>query len=146
MITGLAHAAVCVPDVDAYVASEQLDVRRATDAYLRTGKFSPADMLDFLDETISKATSGGKFARLAGETTWTIDEPPGSDLFFEYESMVNDFTPRYRQALLCLYDLELFGGGLLVDILRTHPKLLLGGMIIDNPNYLTPDEFLATRS
>ena len=32
------------------------------------------------------------------------------------------------------------------DIVRkTHPKVLIGGMLLDNPYYLEPDEFLATR-
>jgi hypothetical protein len=47
--------------------------------------------------------------------------------------------------VLCLYDLAHFGGSMLVDVLRTHPKLLLGGMIIENPHYLTPNEFRALR-
>jgi hypothetical protein len=40
-----------------------------------------------------------------------------------------------------MYDLERFGGGVVVDLLKTHPKLLLGGVLIDNPHALTPDEF-----
>jgi hypothetical protein len=34
---------------------------------------------------------------------------------------------------------------MLVDLVKTHPKLLLGGVVIDNPYALSPDEFLATR-
>jgi hypothetical protein len=34
---------------------------------------------------------------------------------------------------------------MLVDLLRTHPKLLIGGLVIDNPHYLSPEEFLAAR-
>jgi hypothetical protein len=30
-----------------------------------------------------------------------------------------------------------------VDLLKTHPRLLLGGMILDNPDYMTPEELLA---
>jgi hypothetical protein len=32
-----------------------------------------------------------------------------------------------------------------MDVLKTHPKALLGSMIIDNPYYLEPDQFLAGR-
>jgi hypothetical protein len=32
-----------------------------------------------------------------------------------------------------------------VDVLKTHPKVLIGGMVLDNPYYLEPDEFLAKR-
>jgi hypothetical protein len=43
------------------------------------------------------------------------------------------------------YDLDAFGGGILVDLMKTHPKLLLGGMLLENPHALSPDEFLAER-
>ena len=43
------------------------------------------------------------------------------------------------------YDLELFGTSMLVDVLKTHPKVLVGSMVLDNPEYLTPDQYLATR-
>ncbi len=39
--------------------------------------------------------------------------------------------------------LTLFGGGFLVDLLRTHPKLLLGGLVLENPHYIPPEQ-LAT--
>jgi hypothetical protein len=48
-------------------------------------------------------------------------------------------------VFLCLYELDRFGGDVLVDVLKTHPKVLFGGMILDNPYYLAPDEFLAAR-
>jgi hypothetical protein len=53
---------------------------------------------------------------------------------------------RHPQMILCLYDLDLFGGSMIIDLLKTHPKIMLGGMVIENPHYLTPDEFLADRA
>lgn len=32
-----------------------------------------------------------------------------------------------------------------VGDMTTHPKLLVGGMVLDNPYYLTADELLARR-
>ena len=29
------------------------------------------------------------------------------------------------------------------NLLMTHPRMLVGGMVIENPYYLSPDEFLA---
>jgi hypothetical protein len=46
---------------------------------------------------------------------------------------------------MCLYDLDRFGGQILVDILKTHPKVLMGSTVLENLYYLEPDEFLATR-
>src|SRR3954466_496567 len=78
--------------------------------------------------------------------TWARREPAGADQLMDYESEVNRFAPLFPQVLLCLYDLAQFGGGIILDLVRTHPKVLLGGGLIDNPNFLTPDEYRATRS
>ncbi|MBV8949682.1 MAG: MEDS domain-containing protein [Actinobacteria bacterium] len=133
-------------DVDGAVSSRQLEVLPAGDAYLRTGTFATEDMLNFLRDNVGRATTGGyHFARIAGETTWLFDDPPGADQFIDYEAEINRYAPEYPQSILCLYDLARFGGGMMVDLLKTHPKILLGGLLIDNPHYLTPDEFRATR-
>jgi hypothetical protein len=136
-------------DIDAKgrVASLQLDVRKSTDAYLSTGRFAPNEMLAFLDATVSAATGpdGYPFVRTTGEAAWALDGGPGTDELFDYESELNHFVGRYPQAILCLYDLNRFGGGMMLDMLRTHPKILLGGLVLENPHYLTPDEFRASR-
>jgi hypothetical protein len=44
---------------------------------------------------------------------------------------------------MCLYDMDQFGSGALVNLVMTHPRMLMGGMVIENPYYLTADEVLA---
>jgi hypothetical protein len=137
------------PGADANVAreSQQLDVMRATDAYLRTDAFSTRDMIAFLSDAVAVANNAGyDRMRVAGETTWLFSDPPGSEQFIEYESELNRFVPQHDQVVVCLYDLERFGGGMMVDLLRTHPRILLGGLVIDNPHYLTPEEFRLART
>jgi hypothetical protein len=130
------------------LAPDQLEVCEPADSYLRGGRFETDTMIDFLDESASAATKDGPFdfMRSAGEMSWVLSNPPGADQLLEYESEINRFVPRYPQLLMCMYDLQRFGGGLVVDLLKTHPKLLLGGMVLDNPHYLSPDEFRAARA
>ena len=132
-------------DVAAALASHQLEVIDTHDSYLRNGGFSAAGTLSFLDTTVSAAVTDGLHpcARLLGEMSWVLRHPEASGELFSYESAVNEFSHRYPQVLLCLYDLEMFGPEMLVEALRTHPKLLLGGMLVPNPNYLTPGEYAA---
>jgi hypothetical protein len=134
-------------DVDDSIASEQLALLGQADTYLRSGSFSVSEMIDFWNEAVGQAIDGGhyEFARATGDTTWCLDALDGFDEFATYESELNRFAPKYPQAILCLYDLQLYGGGVLTELLRTHPKLLLGGLLIDNPHYLSPDEYLASR-
>lgn len=133
-------------DLGPCLGRQQLDVQQSQDTYLRGGGFSTEAMLDFWDRSIGAAVAGGfGFARAVGEMTWALRQMPGVEELVAYESRLNRFLPRYPQVILCLYELDRFSGEVLVDVLKTHPKVLLGGMVLDNPYYLEPDEFLATR-
>lgn len=132
---------------DPNLVRDQLTLTDADHSYLRAGGFTTQRMIEFLDAALSDALRDGHYphARVVGEMSWILRHPALVPELFAYESEVNRFSPRYPQVLMCLYDLERIGTSLLVDILRTHPKLLLGGLLIDNPNYLTPDECAALR-
>jgi hypothetical protein len=133
-------------DIEPCVASKQLDVQSWQETYLRGDRFSTAEMLDFWDTSISAAFNGGfGFARAVGEMTWALSKLPGVDELMQYEARLNRFLPRYPQVILCLYELGRFSGEVLVDALKTHPKVLIGGMVLRNPYYLDPDEYLARR-
>jgi MEDS: MEthanogen/methylotroph, DcmR Sensory domain len=124
----------------------QLDVLNSQETYLSGGRFSTEAMLDFWDRSMGGAVASGfRFARSVGDMTWATRQMPGVDELVAYEARLNQFLPRYPQVVLCLYELDRFNGEVLVDVLKTHPKVLFGGMVIDNPYYLAPDEFLATR-
>jgi hypothetical protein len=134
-------------DVDRWIGDTQLEVRASTDAYLRTGRFSTEEMLTFWEHFVGLALNGKfSFARSVGEMTWALRHAPGVEELVGYESELNRFLPRYPQVILCLYDLRRFSGEIVIDMLKTHPRVLLSGMVLDNPYYLEPDEFLAVRS
>jgi hypothetical protein len=132
-------------DLDA--VGEQLDIVWPHNVYLGRERFCPNGMLDFWDDWAKAALTADdySFVRVGGEMTWAITEVIGSDNLSRYESELNRFTARYPQVMMCLYDLDKFGGDLLVEILRTHPKVLLGGTLMENLYYVEPDDYLATR-
>jgi hypothetical protein len=122
--------------------SAQLDVERASDAYLRSGEFRVEDMMSFLSESVDAAV-GDDFdlLRAAGEMSWVLPGPPGRDDLFRYESALNHVVEEVPTILMCLYDLQKFGADMLVEVLRTHPKVLLDRTVIDNPHYVDPTEY-----
>ena len=77
--------------------------------------------------------------------SWAHRDESVVSVLMGYESELNRIMSNFPQVNLCLYDLTRCSGDLLMDVLKTHPKALLGGMVIDNPYYLDPDEFLASR-
>lgn len=124
----------------------QLEFFSADATYLADGRFIPTRMMQFWDDSARSALGdeGYGFVRAVGEMTWALRDAPGVDQLVAYESQLNQFLPRYPQVILCLYDLERFGGDIILDMLKTHPKVLLSGMVLDNPYYVEPEEFLAS--
>ena len=44
--------------------------------------------------------------------------------------------------MICSYELDKFGAAIVVDALRTHPIVLIGGIVQRNPFYVPPEELL----
>jgi DcmR-like sensory protein len=135
-------------ELDAALQTGRLELLPAAAAYVGNGRFCVEDMLAFWERGIGTAvrTDGFGFVRAVGEMTWALREVPGVEHLLTYEALLNDFLPRYPQVILCLYDLERFTDGtMLLDLLRTHPFVLLGGQLLENPWYMRPAEFLASR-
>jgi hypothetical protein len=135
-------------EVDAYLESRQLELLTVHQAYLRTPPFTTDAMIKFWDGRIGPALLGGEyaFARVTGEMPTELRTGADRREFFRYEAELNRYTGRYPQAVLCLYDLQRFGGGMLVDLLRTHPKLLMGGLVLENPHFRPPADLAAPPS
>jgi hypothetical protein len=134
-------------DIDACIASGQLELFTAAESYLRRGVFSGDEMIEFWTDSLDHSLhhDGFAFVRNSGDTSGVADLFDDFDEFAVYETNINRLAAEYPQAVLCLCDLALVGGGMMLDLLRTHPKLLLGGVVIENPYYLTPDEYLALK-
>jgi hypothetical protein len=121
----------------------QLDVHLPESTYLAGGEFTTADMLTFWTEAMVKAAiEGYSFCRLVGEMTWALRDAPGVEHLVGYESALNRVTSTSPVVVLCLYDLDLFGGEVVVNVVKTHPQVLIQGILVENPYYVGPDEFL----
>jgi hypothetical protein len=68
---------------------------------------------------------------------------PGVHDIIEYETRLNDVLPRYDDVVVCTYDVTRFSASVVMDILRTHPQVIIGGILQENPFYVPPGEFLA---
>jgi hypothetical protein len=51
-------------------------------------------------------------------------------------------VPKYDDIVICAYDLSKFGASVVMDALRTHPVVILGGLLQENPFFVPPDRFL----
>jgi hypothetical protein len=60
----------------------------------------------------------------------------------EYESRLNYILPQFHDPVICVYDLAQFGAATVIEILRTHPMVIIGGILQENPFYVQPDDYL----
>ena len=128
------------PDADgAQAVRGRVEFCDADSAYAPAGRFCKDAMLARLESSVTSAIGEGyEQVRLLGDMSWVIRTGVDTREVFAYEAEVNEFDTRYPQVVLCLYDLDHFDGSLVIDVLRTHPKIILNGMYIYNPYYLPP--------
>ncbi|MHA6793016.1 MEDS domain-containing protein [Pseudonocardia bannensis] len=131
-------------EVERWLASRQLEVRGAADMIGSPDELSIENMIDFWRAVLSSAlgAEGYAFARLAAEANWWMPQLSGIAQLLRYEMRLNGFSRRYPAAILCLYDVSTLDGALVMDLVRTHPKVLLDGVPFNNPYYIPPEEFL----
>jgi len=73
---------------------------------------------------------------------WALLDKPGVEDLVEYETRLNYVLPKYNDTVICAYDLSKFGAGVVMDVLRTHPVVIVGGLLQENPFFVPPDQFL----
>ena len=120
----------------------QLEVRTWEEAYLRDGYFDGDRMIRVLTETVESNREKHKLTRLMGNMEWALETAPGVTDIIEYETRLNLITPKFPDPIVCVYDLNRHSGSVVMDILRTHPMVIIGGVLQDNPLYVPPVEFL----
>ena len=131
-------------DVEQAMNTGQFEVRRWQQAYLRDDHFDQNAMLALIEEVLQAgAASGYAFTRLLAHMEWATLDKPGVEDLVEYETRLNYVLPKYDDPVICTYDLSKFGSRVAIDIMRTHPVVIIGGVLQENPFFVPPDEFLA---
>lgn len=133
-------------DVAGALQSGQLRLLSKQDTYTRKGYFEPGEMLALLWEEIETAVQQGYAGlRVTGEMTWVLSRPPGAEHLLEYEARLNDFVHQQPAILLCQYNETRFAPDVLLNILRTHPLVVVQERVCRNFYYVPPEEFLQER-
>lgn len=111
------------------------------DAYLKDGYFDGDRMIAVLEELLADRSTY-KRSRLMGNMEWALETAPGVTDIIEYETKLNIISPKYPDPIVCVYDLNKHSGSVVMDVLRTHPMVIVGGVLQENPLYVPPEQFL----
>jgi hypothetical protein len=131
-------------DSTVHQQSGQLEIHDNTEVYLRDGRFDQDRMLTSFEEMArdGRAVAGYPKSRIVCRMDWVSGDQSRIDDVIEFESRVNDVWRRYDDAVICTYHLAQFSGDAVIDIMRTHPMVIIGGHLQQNPFFMHPEEFL----
>jgi hypothetical protein len=130
-------------DVERAMDSGQLEVHPWQDGPLHGDRFDQDTWLTGFEQVLrSGPASGYAQTRFLAQMEWALVDLPGVDALIEFETQVNYIVPKYDDSVICAYDLSKFPASTVMYALRTHPVVIIGGLIHENPFYVDPDRFL----
>jgi hypothetical protein len=130
----------------AEVAEGCVRVLSAEAAYYPHGYFSAEDTIGRVRSLSRDAEERGySVLRGTGEVGWVTRGVRGSEEHLEYEVRVTPMCQECTVTALCQFDARLWEGQALFNMLRVHPRMMVRGQVMENPYYLTPEEFYRER-
>ena len=139
-LSWLAEAGVNVQEA---MGIGQLEVRPWQDGPLHGGRFDQEAWLAPFEQVLqSGPATGYAQTRFLAHMEWALVDLPGVDDLIEFETRVNYVVPKHEDAVICAYDLTKCGASVVIDALRTHPVVIVGGLLQENPFFVPPDQLL----
>lgn len=123
--------------------SGQLELCNWTQVYLQDGYFDQNRMLAlWRDVLVAAGQRGFSRTRLVCHMEWALEDHEGASDLIEYEAKFSLMYNGGRDPVICTYDLTRFSGDIIMGVLRTHPMVILGGVLQVNPFFIPPEQFL----
>jgi hypothetical protein len=132
----LESAGIDVASVEEHGQFELLDWNQY---YFPDGEFDEARMMAKWDTVLEGAVRMGyPRTRVIAHLEWFQRDV---NVLLQYEAKFN-LVPRDRDPVICTYDLSRHSGSFILDVLRTHPMIIVGGILQENPFYVPAEQFL----
>ena len=133
-------------DVAAVQKNDQLELRDWTNTHLNGGQFDPHKTLALFEKVVKEAKAKGfQLIRFVTQMEWALEVGVDLNELLEYEARANEVWIRHEgpvNPVICTYDLTKFRGDVVVDIMQTHPLVIIGGVLQENPFFVPPEDFL----
>jgi hypothetical protein len=130
-------------DVDALQRSGQLEVATWDQFPPPGGTFDQDTTIAAVLEILDRAKEDGyRLTRLICAAPWGEEGRPDVENFMTYEARLSDPLRDYEDPVICVYDRNKLSGPLMVDVLRTHPVVVVDGAPYPNPVFAPPRWFM----
>lgn len=130
-------------DVQGAMRIGQLEVRPWNEGPLHGERFDQDTWLALFEQVLQSGPAAGYAqTRFLAHMEWALADLPGVEDLIEFETRVNHVVPKYDDTVICAYDLTKFGASVVIHALRTHPVVIIGGLLQENPFFVPPDQML----
>jgi len=133
-------------DVDDLLQKGRFELRTWSDTHLQDGYFDGERTLKLFEQVVKSAKCQGfPLIRFVTEMEWALKNENQMIDLLEYEAKANEVWEHQEgpvNPVICTYDLTKFKGDVVVDVMRTHPMIIIGGILQENPFYIPPKKFL----
>jgi DcmR-like sensory protein len=131
-------------DVTDARATGQFELCKWEEVYFCKGYFDQNRMLAIYQHVFDASTElGYGLTRLVAHMEWAFEDREGVRDLLEYEARFNLMHQGRKDVVICAYDLRKFRADVIVDVLRTHSMIIIGGSLQQNSFFVPPGEFLA---
>ena len=121
----------------------RLEIIGWDEVQLRRGGFNQSVTLGLFPVLLNDGRARGFAAtRLIVDMAWMVNDPRAVDQQLEYECRLNLALPKAGDIVMCSYDLDKVDAAMVIAAMRTHPVVLIGGIVQRNPFYVPPEELL----
>ncbi|HEY3374301.1 MAG TPA: MEDS domain-containing protein [Candidatus Aquicultor sp.] len=130
-------------DLGYYLLEGQL-VFITHEAFFSTaGHFDDQKLLALIVETVEVAAKQGwAGVRIANELTWAVTNGQDTDAWLQFEAKINNYIGNLPVIMLCQYNQRRISGQVVTGLFKTHPYVILGEEMRQNPYFVEPEKFL----
>jgi hypothetical protein len=137
----LEEAGINVADAE---QKDQLVIRSWDNTYLRDVGFDVARQIALIEGLLADGKARGfELTRLIARMEWALQDLPAVNQIVEFEVHLNQMLQQKYDDVVCwTYDLSKFSASMIMDILRTHPVVLIAEVLHRNAFFVSPEELL----
>jgi hypothetical protein len=130
-------------DTDSAEQAGQLQLKVWDEVYFHEGRFDQQRRLTAWKDVFGD-TERGRLprTRIVAHMEWALKDCEGVEDLVEYEARFSMLYEDPPDPVICTYDLNKFSADVIMNILRAHPTVIVGGLLQENPFYIPPEQFL----
>jgi hypothetical protein len=132
--------------LEAAMAAGQLQVLPEEAAFLTGGRFDAERVLQFCRDTHARARAEGfKGVRFFADMSWALGAGVSKQRILAYAGRLNALIEELQTIVVCQYDRAVFPPAAILTVLRTHPYIIYGKVVGQNPYYIPAAELSDPR-